>query len=384
MERVLKEVHRSYSFVCFFLNGSFLAQVTGSVETLGLYEEQEILEENVDGKAEEGEEEEAGGVRVGEGESEGKALLEESHKISLTVTQDCSASPPPPLPSMITLPLLRDCEREVIVRKSSILFDDEENEEDSANKSLLNCSHNTSQLVSHDSSVLDLSLFSYSTPEMLRVVSSRRSPRVLLPKIKIPDFLLGDKETFKNNGSEGDCSEEEGDEHLNEAVPIQSPIEEELLVYEERRREEAFRRQQERKKRFICRISRPVLSFSFIQLRLRWEEEAEKLAEDARHRLEAERRKSEEEEEGGGLQREPRLSDDQIEKRLEERLREAQVERETRQRELIQQVGLYFKSEQQSGKGLEISNIWLEVKAIKCTDGLFQPCYKTFPIPEKC
>ena len=71
MERVLKEVHRSYSFVCFFLNGSFLAQVTGSVETLGLYEEQEIVEENVDGKAEE----EAGGVRVGEeGESEGKAL----------------------------------------------------------------------------------------------------------------------------------------------------------------------------------------------------------------------------------------------------------------------------------------------------------------------
>ena len=126
------------------------------------------------------------------------------------------------------------------------------------------------------------------------------------------------------------------------------------------------------------------MSFSFIQLEPRWEEEAEKLAEDARHRLEAERRKSEEEEEGGGLQREPRLSDDQIEKRLEERLREAQVERETRQRELIQQVGLYFKSEQQSGKGLEISNIWLEVKAIKCTDELFQLCFKTFPIPEKC
>ena len=88
MERVLKEVHRSYSFVCLFLNGSFLAQVTGSVETLGLYEEQEILEENVDGKAEEGEEDEVAGVRVGEGESEGKALLEEPHKISLTVTQD--------------------------------------------------------------------------------------------------------------------------------------------------------------------------------------------------------------------------------------------------------------------------------------------------------
>ena len=86
------------------------------------------------------------------------------------------------------------------------------------------------------------------------------------------------------------------------------------------------------------------MSFSFIQLEPRWEEEAEKLAEDARHRLEAERRKSEEEEEDGGLQRDSRLSDDQIEKRLEERLREAQVERETRQRELIQQVGLYFKS----------------------------------------
>jgi len=297
-----------------------LKEVTGSIETLGLYEEQEIREENVDGKAEEGEVEEEGGVRVGEGESEGKAHLEEPHMISLTVTQDCSGSPPPSLPSMITLPLLRDCEREVIVRKASILFDDEENEEDSANKSLLNCSHNTSQLVSHDSSVLDLSLFSYSTPEMLRVVSSRRSPRVLLPKIRIPDFLLGDKETHKNNGSEGDCSEEEGDEHLNEEVPIQSPIEEELLVYEERRREEALRRQQERKKR--------------------WEEEAEKLAEDARHRLEVERRKSEEEEEGGagGLQKESRLSDDQIERRLEERLREAQVERETRQRELIQQA----------------------------------------------
>ena len=239
----------------FLLNGSFLAQVTGSVESLGLYEEQGILEENVDGKAEEGEEEEAGGVRVGEGDSEVKANLEDPHVISLTVTQDCSGSPPPSLPSMITLPLLRDSEREVMVRKASILHDDKENVEDCANTSLSNCSHNTSQLVSHDSSVLDLSLFSYSTPEMLRVVSSRRSPRVLLPKIRIPDFLLGDKETHKNNGSEGDCSEEEGDEHLNEEVPIQSPIEEELLVYEERRREEALRRQQERKKRFICRNS---------------------------------------------------------------------------------------------------------------------------------
>ena len=226
--------------------------MTSSVKTLGLYEEQEILEEDVDGKAEEGEEEEVGGVRVGEGESEGKALLEEPLKSSLTVTQDCSASPPSSLPSMITLPLLRDCEREVMVRKASILYDDEENEEDCANTSLLNCSLNTSQVVSHDSSVLDLSLFSYSTPEMLRVVSSRRSPRVLLPKIRIPDSLLGDKEIYKTNGSEGNCSEEEGDEHSNEAVPIQSPIEEELLVYEERRREEALRRQQERKKRFIC------------------------------------------------------------------------------------------------------------------------------------
>ena len=95
------------------------------------------------------------------------------------------------------------------------------------------------------------------------------------------------------------------------------------------------------------------MSFSIIQFQPRWEEEAEKLAEDARYRLEAERRKSEEEE-GGGLQRESRLNDDQIERRLEERLREAQVERETRQRELIQQVGLYFSSEQQSGKGLEM------------------------------
>ena len=246
---------KAWSFIplyVFFLNGSFLAQVTSSVKTLGLYEEQEILEEDVDGKAEEGEEEEVGGVRVGEGESEGKALLEEPLKSSLTVTQDCSASPPSSLPSMITLPLLRDCEREVMVRKASILYDDEENEEDCANTSLLNCSLNTSQVVSHDSSVLDLSLFSYSTPEMLRVVSSRRSPRVLLPKIRIPDSLLGDKEIYKTNGSEGNCSEEEGDEHSNEAVPIQSPIEEELLVYEERRREEALRRQQERKKRFIC------------------------------------------------------------------------------------------------------------------------------------
>ena len=98
--------------------------------------------------------------------------------------------------------------------------------------------------------------------------------------------------------------------------------------------------------------------FFFTQLQPRWEEEAEKLAEDARHRLETERRKSEEEEEGGGLQRESRLSEDQIERRLEERLREAQVERETRQRELIQQVGLYFKTEQQSGEDLVIANIW--------------------------
>ena len=94
------------------------------------------------------------------------------------------------------------------------------------------------------------------------------------------------------------------------------------------------------------------MSFSLIQFQPRWEEEAEKLAEDARYRLEAERRKSEEEE-GGGLQRESRLNDDQIERRLEERLREAQVERETRQRELIQQVFPFSSLNSNRGKALK-------------------------------
>ena len=125
---------------------------------------------------------------------------------------------------------------------------------------------------------------------------------------------------------------------------------------EERRHSGVSRR--ERKGSFAEIVD--MYCFFFIQLQSRWEEEAEKLAEDARHRLEVERRKSEEEEEGGagGLQKESRLSDDQIERRLEERLREAQVERETRQRELIQQVGLYFKTGQQSGEDLVIANIW--------------------------
>ena len=71
----------------------------------------------------------------------------------------------------------------------------------------------------------------------------------------------------------------------------------------------------------------------------RWEEEAEKLADNARKRLEEERRKGEKEEIAGRREVERRLSEGQIERRLEERLRAAQVEREARQRELILLVG---------------------------------------------
>ena len=84
---------------------------------------------------------------------------------------------------------------------------------------------------------------------MLRVVGSRRSPRVLLPKIKIPDFLhIEDEHDLVEE--EGDSDVSSGDEVEEHSVSVQSPVEEELLVYEERRREEALKRQQERKKRF--------------------------------------------------------------------------------------------------------------------------------------
>ena len=78
----------------------------------------------------------------------------------------------------------------------------------------------------------------------------------------------------------------------------------------------------------------------------RWEEEAEKLADNARKRLEEERRKGEKEEIAGRREVERRLSEGQIERRLEERLRAAQVEREARQRELILLVG-HFDNVQQ-------------------------------------
>ena len=78
----------------------------------------------------------------------------------------------------------------------------------------------------------------------------------------------------------------------------------------------------------------------------RWEEEAEKLADNARKRLEEERRKGEKEEIAGRREVERRLSEGQIERRLEERLRAAQVEREARQRELILLVGHFGKVQQ--------------------------------------
>ena len=214
--------------------------MTGSLGTLGLYKEE----------AQDGEEEEEKETE----EVERRGSREEvptltTPSFSLTVTQDGANSPPSSLPHMITLPLLRDCERDVIVRKA--VLDEEEGDH---NVSLLDCSHNDSQVsASNDTSVLETSLFCYSTPEMLRVVSSRRSPRVLLPKIKIPEFLLTE-DVHDPGDEEGDSSDKslvEVEEHL---VSVQSPVEEELLVYEERRREEALRRQQERKKRFDLRI----------------------------------------------------------------------------------------------------------------------------------
>jgi len=282
-----------------------LKEVTGGLGTLGLYKEED----------QDGEEEDEEEVReMGRGESEEDVPPLMTPSFSLTVTQDGANSPPSSLPHMITLPLLRDSEREVMVRKAVL-----NEEEDDPNVSLLECSHNNSQVTApDDTSVLETSLFCYSTPEMLRVVSSRRSPRVLLPKIKIPEFLLTeDGHDPEDKEGDNDESVDEVEEHF---VSVQSSVEEELLVYEERRREEALKRQQERKKR--------------------WEEEAERLAEEARKRLEEERRKGEEEEmaERGEGELERRLSEGQIERRLEERLREAQVEREARQRELIQQA----------------------------------------------
>lgn len=207
-----------------------------------LYKEEEQV-----GEEEEGEEEIKETSRGGRERSEEKVT---TPSISFTVTQndDGASSPPSSLvPHMITLPLLRDCEREVLVRKA-VLGDEEEGV---PNVSLLDCSHNNTSLnvTSNDTSVLDNSLFCYSTPEMLRVVGSRRSPRVLLPKIKIPDFLhIEDEHDLVEE--EGDSDESSGDEVEEHSVSVQSPVEEELLVYEERRREEALKRQQERKKRF--------------------------------------------------------------------------------------------------------------------------------------
>jgi len=212
-----------------------LKEVTGGLGTLGLYKE-----EVQDGKEEE--EEEANETESGECEEE---VPPQTPSFSLTVTQDGANSPPSSLPHMITLPLLRDCEREVMVRKA--VLDEEEGD---PNFSLLDCSHNDSQVTaSNDTSVLETSLFCYSTPEMLRVVSSRRSPRVLLPKIKIPEFLLTEDghDPEDEEADSSDKSVNEVEEHL---VSVQSPVEEELLVYEERRREEALKRQQERKKRW--------------------------------------------------------------------------------------------------------------------------------------
>ena len=217
--------------------------MTGGLETLELYKEEEQVGE------EEEKEEPNETSRGGRERSEEKVT---TPSISFTVTQndDGANSPPSSLvPHMITLPLLRDCEREVLVRKA-VLGDDEE-EEGVPNVSLLDCSHNNTSLnvTSNDTSVLDNSLFCYSTPEMLRVVGSRRSPRVLLPKIKIPDFLhIEDEHDLVEE--EGDSDESSGDEVEEHSVSVQSPVEEELLVYEERRREEALKRQQERKKRF--------------------------------------------------------------------------------------------------------------------------------------
>ena len=214
--------------------------MTGGLETLGLYKEEE---------QEDGEEEE----ETNKSGREGRGCEEEEtmQSISLTVTHHDSGanSPPSSLPHMITLPLLRDCEREVMVRKAIL---DEEEEGAPNNISLLDCSHNTSQVTSasNDTSVLETSLFCYSTPEMLRVVGSRRSPRVLLPKIKIPEFLEDELDPEDDKG-DNDESVDEVEEHL---VSVQSPVEEELLVYEERRREEALRRQQERKKRLKCQF----------------------------------------------------------------------------------------------------------------------------------
>ena len=218
-------------------------------------------EEEQDGE-EEGEEEIKETSRGGREKSEEKVT---TPSISFAVTQnddDGANSPPSSLvPHMITLPLLRDCEREVLVRKA-VLDDEEEGVPN--NVSLLDCSHNNNtslNVTSNDTSVLDNSLFCYSTPEMLQVVGSRRSPRVLLPKIKIPEFLLADEGKHNLEKEEGD-SDESGDEVEEHFVSVQSPVEEELLVYEERRREEALRRQQERKKRFAVSFSTLSLPFS--------------------------------------------------------------------------------------------------------------------------
>ena len=89
-----------------------------------------------------------------------------------------SACPPASAsPSLVTLPLRREGEREV----GRLL------ELDTSSTSLLDISRGEDLDTSGSTSLLDCSIFSYASPDMLRTVR-RRSPRVDLFKLRL-DFL---------------------------------------------------------------------------------------------------------------------------------------------------------------------------------------------------
>jgi len=258
-----------------------LREVTGGLGSLGLYREE------------------------GEG-----GELEEQEESNLSAVEEVlrsaeKAAPPSPstpsLPPLTTLPLLRTSERKVGVRKGEEEVVRGSEEVRGAGEETRGSEGDTSPSMLSPStpSPLDSSIFSYSTPDLLRSVA-RKGPRVDLAKIRLPDHLLV-----------GRRQEVEVKEEVVKVEEVQSAVEEELLVYEEKRREDAVKRQQERRRR--------------------WDKEAEKRAEEAREQMEEERRGREE----GREEEEEGLEEGEIERRVEERLVEVQHEREERQRELI-------------------------------------------------
>jgi len=199
----------------------------------------------------------------------------------------------------------------------------------------LNTSHGINYSLNHSctqNSSQNSSLFIYDTPE---IVKYQKFPRVDLPKLRLPPSLFvgredstedeSDTEYFgiKDNkvidlvtaAGEGKENFKPLDKSKDEVELVvsspQSPVEEELIRYEFKCREDAERRVEERK--------------------AKWEEASRERDREAREMLEIEKSNSircEEKE----------VNFAEIEKRIEEKLRMQQQEREERQKELIQQA----------------------------------------------